>query len=148
QLEDSGAYSRKISETGWVICGAPSYLDRYGIPATPHDLSRHNCLNFSIHTHDLPWLFRDGARMLRPNVRGNVTSNQAEALRLLGLHGLGLIRVSDFVVANDIAAGMLVQVLVDYTASDKDPIWAVYPKRERISSRVRFFLDFLTDRRS
>jgi DNA-binding transcriptional LysR family regulator len=145
RLEDSTAFSRRLAETGWVICASPAYLARHGAPATPADLARHNCLNFSIHTHRLPWVLEEDGRVLHPDVRGNVTSNQAEALRLLALQGLGLVRVSDLVVAADLAAGALVPVLAAHAPVRKDPIWAVMPRRERVSSRVGAFVDFLAD---
>lgn len=145
RLEDSTAFSRRIAETGWVVCASPSYLARHGTPVTPADLGRHNCLNFSIHTHRLPWVLESDGRTLQPDVRGNVTSNQAEALRLLALQGLGLIRVSDLVVAADLAAGTLVPVLVDHAPARKDPIWAVMPRQERVGTRVGVFVDYLAD---
>ena len=145
RLEDSTAFSRRIAETGWVVCASPQYLARHGTPVTPADLDRHNCLNFSIHTHRLPWVLESDGRTLQPDVRGNVTSNQAEALRLLALQGLGLIRVSDLVVAADLAAGTLVPVLADHAPVRKDPIWAVMPRQERVGTRVRVFVDYLAD---
>jgi DNA-binding transcriptional LysR family regulator len=145
QLEDSATFSRRIAETGWVICASPAYVARHGAPATPDALARHNCLNFSIHTHRLPWVLEMDGQVLHPEVRGNVSSNQAEALRLLALQGLGLIRVSDLVVAADLAAGTLVPVLAGHAPARKDPIWAVTPRRERVTSRVGAFVDFLAD---
>lgn len=144
-LEDSGAFARKLCETGWLICASPAYLERHGTPATPSELSRHNCLNFSIHTHQLPWVLYDRGEPVRPDVKGSVSSNQAEALRLFAIHGLGLVRVSDLVVGEDVAAGRLVPVLEPYAAPLRDPVWAVLPRRERSGSRVSVFLDYLVE---
>ena len=147
-LEDSASLSRKLCETEWVICAAPEYFAHHGLPATPGDLAAHNCLNFSVHTHSIPWQFRDDAGSERPRLHGNFLSNQAELLRLMALQGVGIIRVSDHVVAHDIAAGRLVPILVDQLPGQRDSIWALYRGRGRQSARTRVFLDFLAERLS
>lgn len=145
-LEDSGAYSRKLCETGWVVCASPDYLARRGTPRVPADLSQHNCLDFSIHTHAVPWHFRDDATGARPAIVGNALSNQAEMLRLLALQGAGIVRVSDHVVATDLAAGRLVPVLAEHAPARRDAVWAVYRGREHLSARTKLLVDFLADR--
>lgn len=140
---DSTLISRKIADSGWVICAAPSYLAHRGVPQSPRDLSLHNCLNFSVRTHTISWSFyghddSDGVR-----ISGNVTSNQAPMLRELALRGVGIIRVADFVVAEDIRSGALVQVLPSFAERASEPIFALYQKQPDQSLRIRTFVDFL-----
>ena len=52
ELKDSSLIARKLAPNRRVICAAPAYLERHGVPATPNDLTRHNCL---IHTALGPW---------------------------------------------------------------------------------------------
>ncbi|MBN9428162.1 MAG: LysR family transcriptional regulator [Burkholderiales bacterium] len=146
QLEDSGALYRHLCDTEWVICASPQYLERHGCPHTPDDLTAHNCLNFSVHTHLVSWQFQPGSAQAAHGLRGNVLSNQAELLRLFALQGVGIIRVSDHVVAEDLARGELVTLLNEYLPKRRDPVWAVYRGREHQSARTRIFLDFLVKR--
>jgi DNA-binding transcriptional LysR family regulator len=143
-LEDSGAFSRKISETGWVVCASPAYLEQRGTPAVPSDLSKHNCLNFSVHTHTIPWQFREDTAG-RPSISGNFLSNHAELLRLMALRGVGIIRVSDHVIADDLVAGRLVPVLAAHQPPHRETIWAIHSSRE-MSQRVRVFIEYLSTR--
>lgn len=143
-LEDSGAFSRKICETAWVVCASPDYLAQRGTPAVPSDLSKHNCLNFAVHTHTVPWQHREDAAG-RPSISGNFLSNHAELLRLMALRGVGIIRVADHVIADDVAAGRLIPVLATHQSPRRDPVWAVHSSRE-VSQRVRVFIDYLTTR--
>src|SRR5262245_58486793 len=46
-LRDSTLMSRKITEIERVICASPQYLDEFGMPETPADLTRHRCIVFS-----------------------------------------------------------------------------------------------------
>lgn len=142
RASDSTLISRKIADSGWVICAAPSYLAHRGVPHSPRDLSLHNCLNFSVRTHAISWSFygndENGGR-----ISGNVTSNQAPMLRELAVRGVGIIRVADFVVAEDIRSGALVQVLPSFTERASEPIFALYQKQPDQSLRIRAFVDFL-----
>ncbi|NYT22056.1 LysR family transcriptional regulator [Alcaligenaceae bacterium] len=147
QLEDSGAMYRRICETGWVVCAAPAYLEQYGRPERPGDLRQHNCLNFSVHTHQIPWQFAGNDDGQIPVLRGSLLSNQAELLRLMALQGVGIIRVSDHVVSEDLKAGRLVRVLESHLPIERDTVWAVFRGRGgQQSPRTRVFLDFLAER--
>jgi DNA-binding transcriptional LysR family regulator len=79
-------------------------------------------------------------------VRGVVTTDSAEALRDLALAGLGIIRVTEFLVARDIAAGRLEPLLQAEHVSEEVPVWAVMaPGRNRMP-RVQAFVEFLAQR--
>jgi DNA-binding transcriptional LysR family regulator len=64
-------------------------------------------------------------------------------MRELALRGVGIIRVADFVVADDIRAGALVQILPKFTKVASEPIFALYQKQPNQSLRIRTFVDFL-----
>ncbi len=144
-LEDSGAYCRKLCESEWIVCAAPSYLERRGVPTEASHLPQHNCLNFAVHTHTIPWQFLDGAKVTKPSVSGNFLSNQADLLRSMALDGLGIIRVSDHVVSADIAEGRLVRLLEGQLAGKKDIVWAVHRNKDQVSHRVSVLLDYLVE---
>src|ERR1700719_2132992 len=44
ELRDSSRIARQLARSRLVICGAPSYFERHGVPRTPSDLTAHNCL--------------------------------------------------------------------------------------------------------
>ncbi|WP_188607474.1 LysR family transcriptional regulator [Chelatococcus reniformis] len=141
---DSSLVARKIGGSRWIICAAPSYLRRHGTPQTPTDLLSHNCMSFSVRTHRVHWSFKENGHTVRVPVRGNAISNQGEMLRQLALNGVGILRISEFVVAADTAAGRLVPVLADYVEKEEEePIYAVFHHQRHMSPRIRVFLDFV-----
>ena len=76
-------------------------------------------------------------------VRGPASTDSAEALRDMAIAGLGIIRVSAFMVRDAIAAGQLVPLLEAEHASEEVPVWAVTaPGRHRMP-RIRAFVDFM-----
>jgi DNA-binding transcriptional LysR family regulator len=79
-------------------------------------------------------------------VRGRATTDSAEALRDMALAGLGVVRVTEFLVAGDLAAGRLVPLLGAEHVSEEVPVWAVMaPGRQRMP-RVQAFVDFVAER--
>lgn len=144
-LEDSSIISRRLASTRRVVCAAPAYLEAHGVPRRPEDLLTHNCLvrhNQRQFFND--WTFEgpDGERTVR--VDGNLTSNSMEALYSATLAGVGILRVSVFVVDEAICDGRLLPLLEDYERIDDTPIYAVYPSNRHLSPKTRAFIDFLT----
>ncbi len=142
-LGDSSLVARKIAEGQRVVCAAPAYLARRGTPTAPEDLLSHDCLVLRGLARLTAWPFRSGSGLQTLTVRGSVTTDSAEALRDMALAGLGIIRVSAFLVARDIAEGRLVPLLEAMHVSEEVPVWAVMaPGRHRLP-RVQAFVDFL-----
>lgn len=144
-LRDSSLKARKLLESRRIIVASPDYLKREGIPETPDDLERHNCLTFSFLAGAAEWPFRDpqsSDRFVRP-IFGNFETNNGPTARTLCLAGLGLARVGQFHVQPDIDAGTLLPVLEAYNPEDIELIHAVYPGHEHLAARIRAFIDFL-----
>jgi len=143
-LKDSSQVARKLSQSRLVVCGAPEYLETYGIPKIPPDLERHNCLVFSPRTPSGAWPFtgKDGPMTVR--VKGNVKANLADALRIAAINGCGLIQLPTYMVGLDLDAGRLRAVLEDFEPEAR-PIYAVYLHRDYLSAKVSTFVDFLYD---
>ncbi|CAA9226206.1 MAG: Transcriptional regulator, LysR family [uncultured Acetobacteraceae bacterium] len=146
-LDDSSLVARKVEEGRRVICAAPAYLARRGAPRRPEDLLDHDCLVLHGLARFTAWPFRAGAAGIRTlAVRGRATTDSAEALRDMALAGLGVVRVTEFLVAGDLAAGRLVPLLGAEHVSEEVPVWAVMaPGRQRMP-RVQAFVDFVAER--
>ncbi|NKF33631.1 LysR family transcriptional regulator, partial [Pseudomonas sp. BGM005] len=71
-------------------------------------------------------------------------SNNAEMLRFLTLNGRGLFLAPSFVVFDDIAEGRLIRIMPDYRPVEFT-INAVYPNRSHLPTKVRLFIDYLTE---
>lgn len=145
QLSDPSLVARRLAVNRRVICAAPSYLETYGVPQTPKELSTHNCLRlYTISTFN-DWEFEgpEGTCML--HVTGNFETNSADALYHAALAGLGVARLSTYVIGPDLKSGRLVRILPEYV-HEKASILAVYPHRRHLSPRVRAFIDFLVEK--
>lgn len=147
-MRDSSLMARKLGESAQIVIASPEYLERYGIPKTPDDLSDHNCINFNFRRAVEGWPFRDlntGRAEIRP-VSGSLKASSGSIIRQFCLAGLGIGRVGRFHVEPDIEAGLLVPVLEDYNPRDIEEIHAVYAGHEHLAVRIRTYIDFLAAR--
>ncbi|MDQ8732075.1 LysR family transcriptional regulator [Bradyrhizobium sp. LHD-71] len=147
-LKSSSLIARKLGDTGLMIVGAPSYLQRYGEPKTIADLDRHNRLGFGYARALQGWPLkpRNGSQVIVPTV-GRVQASDGEGLRHLAIGGAGLARLATFTVRGDIASGRLVPVLERFNPGDRESFHAIYlGQGGLLPSRVRALLDFLAER--
>jgi DNA-binding transcriptional LysR family regulator len=142
ELKDSNLIARQIGLTRRLTVASPAYLARHPGPQTPEELAQHNCLLFTLLKQFDTWSFDDGRYSVQ--VRGNVHSNNSEAIREMVLSGLGISLSPSWLYREDIDAGQVVQILPNYTPSSL-PIYAVFPANRRQSARVRAFVDFLAE---
>jgi DNA-binding transcriptional LysR family regulator len=137
---------RPIGIARMVCCAAPSYLARHRTPRSPADLANHACLTYAYAAEGNVWRFRDAQqRMHDVKVGGSMHANNGGMLAALAVAGAGITLEPDISVADDVRAGRLVPLLVDYTAPPI-AISAAYPSRRHLSVKVRAFVDFLVER--
>lgn len=137
RLADSKLVARKIGTSRRVIVGSPDYLLRRGIPETPDDLDRHDCLGFN---------FRRSASVWPRGASGSLLANNGETVGRMALAGVGLARLGDYHVRDYIAQGRLTEVLADSEISDSEEIHAVYRGMQYMPRRMRVFLDHMVPR--
>lgn len=146
RLQDSSLVARRIASCRRLVCAAPSYLARRGVPRTPAELLQHDCILYSYATDQNEWEFvgPDG-RLETVRVDGRLRANNAEVTLAALRAGAGLALSPDFIVGPDIAAGRLVPLLTDYE-NPFGAIYAVWPHNRNLAPKVRAVVDFLVER--
>jgi DNA-binding transcriptional LysR family regulator len=145
RLDDSDLVARKLGSFQLVVCAAPSYLDEHGWPRHPNDLRRHNCLIFYNEMATDNWIFRSHETEITVRVEGDLHANQGAALRLAAAGGLGIVRLPDYLVHEEIVAGRLIEILSEYQSPPR-AVHVMYPHRRLMPAKVRTFIDFLANR--
>ncbi|REC94144.1 LysR family transcriptional regulator [Kushneria indalinina] len=144
---DSDLIARRLGVLPETIVAAPEYLERHGSPSTPDELEGHRVVAFLSSKTGAPMdleLTIDDRTVTRRLPAALITTG-AETMVSAARLGLGLIQVPRYHVADDIAAGRLVEVLSEY-ASAPSPVVALYPRDRQLSPRLRVFLDWLAAR--
>lgn len=145
RLADTNLVARPLSSTLWIVCAAPSYLERHGAPRTLAELERFNCLRHTGHWSKDEWQFVRDGREVSVKVSGNFKSSLADSVRRAALQGLGLAFLPTYLAGDDLRAGRLLPVALD-AAPITVPITALYLQRRHLSGKLRAFLDFLEER--
>ena len=113
----------------------------------PNDLTRHNCIGIrqGDEAYGL-WRLTTGtggkARTESVKTRGTLTTNDGEIAVNWALDGHGILMRAEWDVERHLRSGRLVEVLAHYRTPEAD-IYAVYPQRLQLSTRVRAFVDAL-----
>ncbi|HTJ65122.1 MAG TPA: LysR family transcriptional regulator [Alphaproteobacteria bacterium] len=142
-LRDTTLRAKLLGRSKMAVVAAPSYLEKHGKPAHPDGLAGHNCLNFNFRRSADRWPFRVDGTIANYPIVGNFLGNSGEVVRLMAVAGVGIARLAHYHIAADLAAGRLVTVLEPFNLGDLEEIHALFVGHERLSLRVRAFLDFL-----
>jgi DNA-binding transcriptional LysR family regulator len=146
---DGRVVAKRIAPNRRLLCAAPSYLSRRGMPKAPGDLARHNCISIRQGGEAYGVWRLVASRARNPEaeavkVRGNLTTNDGEVAVRWALEGHGILMRAEWDIERHLRSGRLVQVLPQYETPDA-AIFAVYPQRHNMAARVRTFVDFIAD---
>ena len=99
-----------------AVVGAPAYFADHPAPKTPHDLTRHACINLRLPTSGglYAWEFEKDGRALNVRVDGQLVLNDGYLILKAAAEGAGLACVLEDYAAPLIADGRLVRVLADW----------------------------------
>jgi len=144
-LSDSTLLTRRLGCARLVLCAAPSYLATSSPPTHVDQLRSHKCLAVSGSGATVEWLFTKDAAEYKVRPSHVFLANNAAALRLAALSGLGIALLPESSVADQLNSARLVRVLSDHEPAMPD-IHAVFQPRSQTAARVRTFVDFVAAR--
>jgi DNA-binding transcriptional LysR family regulator len=145
RLADSSLVARKLCTSRRMVCCSPGYAAEHGVPRLLEELPAHPCIDYAnVHGSRL-WQFEPARRGGAPRavaMRGRIVANNGEAMRDAAIEGMGLVLLPDFLAAEPLRTGALVQVL-----AGEEPlpyaIAAVYPPSRHVPHKVRAVVDHL-----
>ncbi len=156
---DANIVARPLVATSWVMCAAPSLLQRVGTPLRPNDLQGLDFLRFS---QQQAATTAAGRVRLQPLAGSSGSPREADdpqqavevdmnpVLRTMSLDvllraaadGIGFGVFSKLLAQRYLADGTLVQVLPEWYLGNFS-IYVALPTRKLIPARTRAFLDFV-----
>ncbi|WP_301117998.1 LysR family transcriptional regulator [Pusillimonas sp. (ex Stolz et al. 2005)] len=144
---NSQLIARTVEYARPYVYAAPSYINAFGEPKEPSDLTSHQRLIYGLGIQSTGWnlltssgseVFIDGGRKLR--------FDSGEAIRESALHGMGVAFLPAFLVNDDVESGRLVRILPSY-GGKRLPIQVVYVTRNHLAQKTRLFIDGLVQYR-
>lgn len=143
RLRDSELVARRLAPCRMVLCAAPAYLARHGVPDTAADLREAPRLAFSGAVTAGDWSISDAAGRVH-TIAGplRAQANNMQLLLSMAVAGLGIAYGPTFALGPAIAEGKLVALLPGYVAEEL-VVQAIYPSARYLPSKVRSFVDYL-----
>jgi DNA-binding transcriptional LysR family regulator len=146
-LADSSLIAQRLMLTHYWVCASPSYVQQYGQPRSPQELSQHQCLLFPLTGFRSQWRFCDRQNQeTEVAIHGRTIISNALALQQCAIAGMGIALLPNWLIQVEIDRGDLVNLFPQHqvTATDfNTAAWIVYPSRSYVPLKVRAFSDFL-----
>lgn len=146
RLADSPLQTRQLGNSCMLVCAAPAYLDRRGVPRTVGELAQHNCLSYTLSAmqDSKQWAFGTQGE-LRVPINGDLLANNGDALLAAAVAGQGIIYQPHFIVSQALARGELVALELDKPVVELGGIHVLYPPDRRPPAKVRVMIDYLAE---
>lgn len=143
ELADSSLYAVKAGEFRVLTCASPAYLERHGVPRHPSDLPNHHGIMFD--NRSFFWEFDVDGQPIEAFPRCRIEVNTAANCVDAALGGVGIARLFDYQIPDQLSSGALVPILQDYGTRPR-PIHLVYPRQGLLALKVRAFIDWALPR--
>jgi DNA-binding transcriptional LysR family regulator len=129
-------------DEAFIVVGAPEYLARHGVPATPADLLGHECVRARLPSGAMiRWEFERHSEGIRIEVTGRLILGSPGLSQQAAVAGAGLAYVNQRSAQADLTGGRLVQVLADWTPAYPG-LCLYYPVQRLPSAGLKAFIAF------
>ncbi|NIE64062.1 LysR family transcriptional regulator [Burkholderia sp. Ax-1719] len=145
-LPDSGFVSQRLTSAFSIACASPAYLERHGVPQTPHDLVNHRCLQLVTPVFPASqWQFA-GPQGIETIDLGPATFqvNVAEAMAVGVREGMGVGLLPIYSAISGLRSGELVWILPEYRSQEMT-VFAMYPSRQYLDAKIRTWVEMLRE---
>jgi len=141
--DDPNLYGFKICNVPRVICATLPYIEKYGLPKHPNDLTTHNALLYQLGDilYDV-WDFSFQGEVIKVKMQSNRASNDAELVRRWCVNGKGVAAKSCLDMSYDLLNDNVVPLLSKFSARSTE-LWLICPSRQTITPAVRLLREHL-----
>jgi len=144
-LADSSLIIRKIADIDRILCAAPAYISKHGVPRSIKDLGRHQCLllRFPGSQQVRLTLNRNGRAITVP-VTGHIDADDGDVLTQWAIAGEGIVLRPVFEVIHHLKSGALVPVLAE-TPPPPVTLAVLHAYKRMVPMKVKAFADLAVD---
>ncbi len=140
ELPDSSFKALHVGNVRHIVCAAPSYLAKHGIPQTPDELDKHQIILASGISSSSEWMFTKDEQPLLMRIKPRLIVTSIHAAIEAAVSGFGITRLISYQIAPQLASGELKIVLSEYE-NKHIPIHVVHREGRHASVKIRLFVD-------
>lgn len=142
---DSSLIGQRIGSHRYLICAAPVYLQRYGVPHSLADLVRSHRLIDRRHSSSVRGWREIAGGQWAAGARFALECDDCDARRLAALGGLGIALMPNWSVGEDIGAGRLLELTLNDAAPAPESGIYLLRALPRANARIRAFTEHLQE---
>lgn len=139
---DENYIAKLITEFKFIICATPQYLAENKTIKNPQDLKLHDCLIYSADPQKNHWPFEINNNLTHIEVGAKLWTNDISMLKNSLLHHQGIARLPAYTLVKELRQKKL-SVLFEAQNNIKTPLYAIYASNQKISAKIKHFVDFL-----
>ncbi len=145
KLTDSSLIARRLGTLELLNYASPAYLERFGVPQSLDDLSRHHLVHYTptLGAKSGGFEFVQNNEHKTIAMQGNITVNNSDAYQAACLAGFGIAQIPRIGAQEYVAQGRLVELLTNHRAEPM-PVSLLYPNRRNLVRRVQVFMDWVS----
>ena len=113
-LKDSRLIVQKLGETDLKVVAAPSYIEQFGAPTHPSQLTDHTCIRDANNPDPNRWPFLIDGQLVQIPVSGPFITNSPPACLMPTRSGKGIFICPDAFLTEDLKTGRLRHLLTDF----------------------------------
>jgi DNA-binding transcriptional LysR family regulator len=144
-IQDSSVIAKQLVPMQLIVCASRTYARTYGLPQTLDELDKHACINRRLSNGRIAeWEFKvDGhSRKILPTAR--LTFSDPELVLKAVMDGAGIAQVPAYQLKGHTSGNEIVTALRQHDPDDQGH-YISYLCRQHLPSRIRVFIDFMTD---
>lgn len=145
RMENSSLIGRRLTSTQMRLCASPAYLASHEPIRNLSDLAEHRVIAYTHFASGSEWQFQGPEGSESVLTQSVVRCNNGDTCRAITLAGAGVSLQPNFMIANDLRCGDLVEILPEFRSVELG-IYVVYPTRKHLPSKVRALVSFLVER--
>ncbi|MBI0059823.1 LysR family transcriptional regulator [Gilliamella sp. M0320] len=147
ELSNSSYIARKLNSYKLIFAASPTYLAKNGIPVTPNDIKKHQCLIYqyvNATKKDYLWPFSINGKVIKIPVSGTLKSNDTLALANAAVEGLGITMLPQSMLSELIRQNKLFPILQDFLPPARE-VHLLYKSDKQQLPKLKMFIEFMVN---
>jgi DNA-binding transcriptional LysR family regulator len=142
EIEDETVITQLVGYSPIRLYASHSYVQQYGFPVAPSDLSAHQIIHFTGFEKQRRWHFAKDGKHETLELKARLGIDNLDALREAVISGVGISTGPEWMFKHDMGAEHVTSLLPDYDMG-RVALYAAYPSRRFVPHKVRMFIEYL-----
>jgi DNA-binding transcriptional LysR family regulator len=144
-IQDSSIIAKQLVPMRLMLCASRTYAGKHGLPRTVDELAEHACIGLRTSNRRVAeWEFKVNGCPEKYLPEGCLTFNDPELVLNAVIEGAGIAQLPVYLLKAHASDNSLVAALRQYEPDDQGH-YISYLCRQHLPSRIRVFVDFMTE---